>query len=208
MQTRKYSKLTLITVILFLTLSAQAVTIDFESKSLEQDGFRVSLLSGNALYESWSRNIPNSGSESLLVNQGSPASIQLSAISGEEFDLFGFVASEGRKTDQMWYPQYASTGLFVEGFYASGGKFSISLELDQIANVDVQNGFEKFRLYGFERLSSVRLTAFGGDSAYSFGIDDIHVEYSPVPDYGLNSFSLLGLSLLALVVLNRKRCLC
>ena len=40
-----------------------------------------------------------------------------------------------------------------------------------------------FSLSGFQNLSSVIFTAYGGSSAYSFGIDDITVSdsLSPVP---------------------------
>ncbi len=183
-----------------ITGMTNAAVIDFEANSLVEDGFQISSISGTLSFLN-NLNVPDSGSEALLINFGSPASFQLTSTTGNKFDLFDFQSSEGRNISTGFFPRFGSTGITVTGFFELGGNIVSSFNLDQIAEENSLLDFQLFTLSGFQNLSSVTFTAFGGSSGFSFGIDDITVSESvssvPVPAavwlFGSGLIGLIGM---------------
>ena len=90
--------------LLFIGASKAAV-INFESGSINQDNFEISSISGTLRIFN-NEFVPDSGSNALLVNGGSPASFELSHANNNLFDLFSFSASEGRNIDTEFFPRF------------------------------------------------------------------------------------------------------
>ncbi|MBF7072215.1 hypothetical protein ISG33_02215 [Glaciecola sp. MH2013] len=153
---------------------ANAGLITFDAGSPIEEGFTISSLSGSFLFgELGNSNIPTSGTPSLLVNRGTPASINMQSTTGELFNLLSFFGSEGRNINTSFFPRFGAEGIEVTGYFATGGSIQSRFDLDLIAEFNPLLDFQKFDLIGFNDLSRATFTAYGATSAYSFGIDNI-----------------------------------
>ncbi len=196
---------------LLLSVSpANAILIDFEIPAVadqtnlavsvvSEDGFDLTLISGDfQLYPVNSNvNVPESGSQSLLLNAGSPASFTLTNALGDSFDLASLRASEGRNQGGF-FDNFSATGITIEGFFSGGGSITTTFNFDLNASDNGATDFELISLVGFSGLSSATFTGFGGNNpGYSFGIDDITVQVATaVAEPG--PLALLGLGFAAL----------
>nr|WP_086939515.1 PEP-CTERM sorting domain-containing protein [Thaumasiovibrio occultus] len=189
-------------LVLLFTGSASATIIDFTGMSTalgqtsySEDGFDITPNSGT-LSAFDNDNVPDAfDAPALLVNGGSPASITLSKTNGDDFSLQSFWGAEGRNNDTGFFSNFASAGVTVEGFFSAGGSIVEQIDFDFMALNDSANDFEFFELSGFNGLSSVVFTGFGAEitTGYSFQIDTLTLDSTPIPEPASLAFLSLGL---------------
>lgn len=198
------------TFMFLAAIKAHATLIDFNTNptntltsyaSIVEDGFLLRARSGYLSFFNGD-NIPDSGSPALLVNAGSPAAFSLERFDGGVFNLNSFLAAEGRNINSGFFPQFGATSVLVVGNLFGGGTLTSLFNMDSIADNSL-NDFQRFTLVGFNNLISATFTAVGGESAYSFNVDEINVSTAnEVPEP--TSTALLGLALAGLYAARRR----
>lgn len=173
---------------------------------LVEDGFRLFDPSVTerfdyflSLADGWQNNRGSSNGTttvSKLTNNNSHVAFELSAVSGNAFDLISIDVAETFNVGDFYFYSAART-VFFTGKLSGGGTVGQSFDLDLIS--DGQGGQDDFETVllnpAFKNLVSVEITAFSGDPDLTyFNFDNIVVSLVPEP-------TILVLALMALAPL-------
>lgn len=191
-----YKKLVLTCLIAFSSLSAVNATIilDFEDIdttssgyiSLDgnyvSQGFLFSSANSNGIYVASNshNNLPNSGSN--MLNTRYRASFTLASVSGGLFDLNSLLALEGRNTNTGFW-NYSAQTINVVGTRDGLSDLVMDISLDLFAQNNDLLDSELVNFNNWTGLSSVVFSGLGGaQNGYSFGLDDINLSLTEVPE--------------------------
>lgn len=185
------------TVLDFEEFSPPANLVTNFSSSLSSQGFDFSASSGDILIAGNGQpNVPNTGSNTLVMNAGRPSVVTLTTASGAPFTLNSLLAIEGRNTNTGFFV-FSAHDIDVLGTFAAGGTISTTLDLDLFAQENNTLDAELFSFVGWTALSSVRFTGVGGgQNGWSYGFDNITLNQATVPEPA--AALLLGVALAAM----------
>ena len=215
--TRSKSVYPALIAVLLSPMAANADFIDFEefnppinnlinlgTTDFSSNGYNFTNINGIFLIvDNGQSNVPNTGSNTLIMDGGNPASFVLSESSGAAFDLDSLLALESRNTTTGFF-QYSSTAIDVLGTFAGGGTVFTTIVLDLFAQENNLLDAQAVTFSGWSGLSSVQFTGVGGvNSGYGFGLDDITVNATSVPEPG--TLALLGIGLFGIGLSRRRK---
>ena len=211
-------KLVLAGLLAALPSVASATVIEFEDispnnsllvigTSYTEAGFSFSTSADHLVAQpgaSTNRNIPVSGSDSLLVDRGRNVTLTMTR-QGDPFDVVSALVAEGR-TFSTGFAPFGSAQLVFTGQLAAGGVVLQAFDMDLFSPVNNPNAFELVSLTGFTGLTSFTIQAFGmlvvppgfDLDGYSFSIDSITTRDTVTALSLPASALLLGTGLLAL----------
>tara|TARA_R110002110_G_scaffold91264_1_gene237353 strand:- start:1330 stop:2109 length:780 start_codon:yes stop_codon:yes gene_type:complete len=173
--------------------AANAIMLDFEEFNpasgslinfapvMNTQGFTWTTQSREQLYvtDNGQRNVPNTGSNTLLLNGSgngrNQSSVTLARSGGEAFNLDSLLALEGRNTTTGFF-QFSAVSINVVGNLVAGGSLATSIVLDLFAQENNVLDAQSVSFADWTGLSSVVFTGIGGpQNGYSFALDDVAV---------------------------------